>query len=158
MLAVIDKNIVKIIIVPALIVTGILVISSIYFNSQRRQIQETAGCRAPNEQRCQECLDVETKNGLCSVKYYSTNPSSDNKGEPWYNATGKSSCDVKLPKCAQCSKRNEDDLKTLIVTNNFKSCNCNVIGGTVDACINSKSCACLCERYKSLSNACSFVK
>lgn len=105
------------------------------------------GCRAPDEEGCASCCNEEQ--GSFSISSWSGGGSSDVK--PWYNVNSRADSCEGHPACAQCTERNERELKEL---KKPEGCDCSTQEIGVDPCMAPSSCACYCSRASYLEAAC----
>ena len=114
------------------------------------------GCRNPNEiyngLSCKTCCIF--KGGNCTWAWAEGQYPPGGSG--WYNSAG--NCKAGCPKCAKCSTRNEQGLKSIRPPANCSFSDCATIKYGIDPCFYFGSCACFCRRATSLLRACPDVK
>jgi len=111
--------------------------------------EATIGCRAPQEQGCEQCCETATgADGIASCVVRSASSGGD-----WYNAVESldEACPQDCPPCAACSLRDEEQLTELEARSD---CACDSIVVGIDPCFAPMSCECFCQGYSALAQAC----
>ncbi len=110
------------------------------------------GCRSPEEPGCGACCYSD--GGQCIAMRWT----SDGRGdiEPWYNQLEVlKEWPHHCLRCAQCSKRSEQQLYRLL--SDGMICDCAGLEIGIDPCFYAASCECWCSRVEILSRECPFT-
>lgn len=115
--------------------------------------EDSVLCTSPSEEGCESCLVINDNDSCVELSW---SGSEDSEVDPWYNVNSVISCDSDLPVCANCLKRDKEELETLVANETFQDCDCSeiVLEELIDPCFMPSSCECLCQRFDRLSTAC----
>lgn len=110
------------------------------------------GCRAPLDPGCETCCEdgIERSSGCVPPRDV---PWCSGDTTPWYNQSTGLTCEEagNPPPCAQCSRRDEEALRTLLESP--RDCDCSGPPPTGDVCF-SWGCDCYCQQLARLLEAC----
>jgi hypothetical protein len=109
-----------------------------------------AGCTSPSQTDCQKCK-IERVDGRCGFIFASENSRSYDK---WYTTAASCESSAGINYCAQCSVKDESNLKHYTFINKFKQCDCADTDPDTGPGFYANKCEFICSNIVTLSAKC----